>query len=348
MKKIFGRRFLSVAVGLVLVLLLYGWSSGQAPKVPLPRTLNLATHPVGTLLNSVGTGLSTVLNKHLATMVKVMPTTGPTEWLPMATTGEVDMGVLNDWDSKMGRLGKEDYKAATGGKGAAVYLLCSGIPALNGPVATVASGIKKGADVKGKTYVGVFTGSGGITAQAKAALANWGINPADVKMVSVPGVEAGVRALIEGKADITGSTNIGMSVVSELDAGKGARFISFDPSPEAFKRMQDYFPCYPVQVKPGPGMAGVKEPVTLMAYNFYLVSSEKMSNETAYAVIKTLWEYDKELAPIHVRLKDWTRDKYVTTKATIPYHPGVIKFYKEIGAWTAEMDNLQQQLLRQK
>ncbi len=348
MKKIFGRRFLSVAVGLVLVLLLHGWSNGQAAKVSLPRTLNLATHPVGTLLNAVGTGLSTVLNKHLPTMVKVMPTTGPTEWLPMATTGEVDMGVLNDWDSKMGRLGKEDYKAATGGKGAAIYLLCSGIPALNGPVATVASGIKKGADVKGKAYVGVFTGSGGITAQAKAALANWGINPADVKMVSVPGVEAGVRALIEGKADITGSTNIGMSVVSELDAGKGARFISFDPSPEAFKRMQEYFPCYSVQVKPGPGMAGVREPVYMMAYNFYLVSSEKLTNDTAYAVIKTLWEYDKELAPIHVRLKDWTRDKYVTTKATIPYHPGAIKFYKEIGAWTPEMDNLQQQLLRQK
>jgi TRAP transporter TAXI family solute receptor len=167
-------------------------------------------------------------------------------------------------------------------------------------------------------------------------------------MVSVPGVEAGVRALIEGRADITGSTNVGMSVVAELDAGKGARYISFDPSPEAFKRMQDYFPCYPVQVKPGPGMVGVKEPVTLMAYNFYLVSSEKLSNETAYAIIKTLWEYDKELAPIHVRLKDWTRNRYVTTKATIPYHPGAIKFYKEIGAWGAEMDNLQQQLLRQK
>jgi TRAP-type uncharacterized transport system substrate-binding protein len=95
-------------------------------------------------------------------------------------------------------------------------------------------------------------------------------------------------------------------------------------------------------------MVGVKEPVTLMAYNFYLVSSEKLSNETAYAIIKTLWEYDKELAPIHVRLKDWTRNRYVTTKATIPYHPGAIKFYKEIGAWGAEMDNLQQQLLRQK
>jgi len=337
-----------VGVGLVLVILLHGWSSGQSPKVPLPKTLNLATHPVGTLLNAVGTGLSTVLNKHLPTMVKVMPTTGPTEWLPMATTGEVDMGVLNDWDSKMGRLGKEDYKAATAGKGASIYLLCSGIPALNGPVAAEASGIKKGADVKGKRYVGVFTGSGGITAQAKAALANWGINPTDVKMISVPGVEAGVRAIIEGRADITGSTNVGMSVVSELDAGKGARYISFDPSPEAFKRMQEYFPCYPVQVKPGPGMAGVKEPVTLMAYNFYLVASEKLSNETAYAVIKTLWEYDKELAPMHVRLKDWTRDRYVTTKATIPYHPGVVKFYKEIGAWGAEMDNLQRQLLQEK
>ena len=347
MKKIIRRKFLFVGVGLILVILLHGGSSGQSPKVALPKTLNLATHPIGTMLNAVGTGLSTVLSKHLPTMVKVMPTTGPTEWLPMATTGEVDMGVLNNWDSKMGRLGRLEYKAATGGKGASIYLLCCGVPAYNGVVVSEKSGIKKGTDLKGKTVVGVYTGSAGITGQMRASLANFGLKPTEVKMINVPGVEAGIRGIIEGRND-AGMANIGMAVVAELDAKDGARFLSYDPSPEGFKRMQEHFPCYPAQVKPGPGLTGIREPIYLMGYDFYLVGSEKLSGDAAYAIVKTLWENDKELAPIHVRLKEWTKDRYVTTKATIPYHPGAIKFYKEMGAWGTEMDNLQKQLLEEK
>ena len=42
------------------------------------------------------------------------------------------MGVLNNYDAQMGRLGKEDYNAATAGKGSPIYLLCSGTPANGG------------------------------------------------------------------------------------------------------------------------------------------------------------------------------------------------------------------------
>lgn len=336
-------------LGVTMFVLMGGWAIGadQTPKV-LPKTLTFATNPIGSMQNSVGTGLASVMSKHLPTLVKVMPTTGTREWFPMTATGEVDMGILNSWDAKMGRLGRGDYKAATAGKGAPIYLLTSGCRARNGVVVAESSGIKKGTDLKGKRYVGVFTGSAGITAQATAALANWELKTTDVRMINVPGVEAGVRAIIEGHADGTGSTSIGMGVIAELDAGKGARYLSFDPSPEAVKRMQEYFPCSVVQIKPAPGLIGVREPIYVSTYDFYCVASEKLSDYAAYCIVKTLWEYDKELAPIHVMLKDWTRDRYVTTNATIPYHPGAINFYKEIGAWKSEMDNLQRQLLGEK
>lgn len=325
-----------------------GQPSQPEQKPTTPKVLTLATHPVGTLVNSMGTGLATVLSKYLGSEVKVMPTTGPAEWLPMVATGEIDLGVLNNWDAQMGRLGKEEYQAATGGKGAPIYLLTSGTPALTGVVVAEGSGIRKGEDLKGKRYVGTYTGSGGITAQARAALANFGLTPSDVKMISVPGVEAGVRAVIEGRADAAGSANVGMGVIAELDADKGARFLSFDPSPEAVKRMQQYYPGYLVRVEPGPGKVGVREPIYLMSYDFYLVASEKLSEDAAYAIVKALWEHDSELGAIHARLKDWTKDRFVTNRATIPYHPGAIKFYKEVGVWGPEMDSLQAQLMAAK
>jgi uncharacterized protein len=317
-------------------------------QVKLPQTMNLATHPIGSFVNAMGSGLSTVLSKNLKTVVKVMPTTGPTEWLPMVASGEVDMGVLNNYDAQMGRLAKADYQAATGGKGSPIYLLCSGTPANNGVLVANNSGIMKAADLKGKRFVAIYTGSAGITAQGRAALANMGLEPSDVKMISVPGVEAGVRAIIEGKADANAATNIGMAATAELDAQNGARYISFDPSLEAIQRMLQYYPCYLVQVMPGPGMVGVREPTWVMAYDFYLVAAEKMSDEVAYQIVKTLWEHDKELGAIHVRLKDWTNDRFVSSKATVPYHPGAVKFYQEMGVWTGDMAKLQQNLLAQK
>jgi TRAP transporter TAXI family solute receptor len=348
-----GVLFLSFGLAFLLLLGAGTESTGQTtkaekPRAPLPKLLNLATHPVGTLVNTFGTGMATVFSKHLSTVVKVMPTTGPTEWLPMVASGEVDFGILNNWDAKNGRYGREEYKAATAGKGSPIYLLCSGTPNINGTLTSESSGIRKGSDLKGKRVVCIFTGSAGISGQARASLANFGLKTGDVKVVSVPGVEAGVRAIIEGRADATGSAAMGMAAAAELEADKGARYLSFDPSPQALQRMQEHFPCYMVQVTPGPGKVGVKEATYMMAYDFYLVGSEKMSHDVAYTLVKTLWEFDKELAPIHIRLKEWTKERFVTNKAAIPYHPGAITFYKEVGAWGAEMENLQKKLLEEK
>jgi len=102
---------LFVLMGIMIFLLAGSGREGMGQG--LPKILNLATHPIGTLLNTFGTGLATVLSKHLPTSVKVMPTTGPTEWLPMIISGEVDFGILNNWDAKNGRYGREEYKLAT-------------------------------------------------------------------------------------------------------------------------------------------------------------------------------------------------------------------------------------------
>lgn len=317
-------------------------SMGQSS---LPPVLNLATHPLGSKYNALGSGLGAVLSAHLSTEFKVMPTAGPVVWLPMIKTGEVDLGVANNWDTKMGWLAKGPYEKVMGGKGAPIRLLCNGSPNINGVIAAADSGIMKGADIKGKRYVGIFKGSAAITAQAMAALANFGLSPEDVKMISVPGVSHGVKALIEGRADVCGSAVIGMGAIVELDAKRGARFLSFDDSPEAAKRYAEIFPAVPIKVEPGPKKIGIKGPTIMMKYDTYLVGAERLSDQTAYEIVKTLWDYDKELWPINVALKTWTTDLFVTKNATIPYHPGAIKFYKEKGVWNTDMDKVQAKLL---
>jgi TRAP-type uncharacterized transport system substrate-binding protein len=68
----------------------------------------------------------------------------------------------------------------------------------------------------------------------------------------------------------------------------------------------------------------------------------------AYDIVKNLWDYNQELGAIHVRLKDWSTDRFVNSTNVIPYHPGAIKFYKEKGIWTQEMEQRQDQLVAEK
>lgn len=334
----------AVALGAALALAL----GTPAAAEDVPKVMNLATHGLGSLINAMGVGMGKVIGAHLNTQVKVMPTSGPTEWLPQIASGEVQMGLLNNYDAMHGRRATGGYEKALRNKGAPILLLTSGTPNWLSALTTTGSGVKSCADLKGKRIVDRYTGSAGVTAQGAAVLANCGIGPKDYKSVMVAGgPDKGIQALIDGTADVAGSAAVGMGIIAELDAKRGALFVSLDPSPEAWARFREEFPASPKKIEPGKGRAGIREPTFVAQYPFYLVAAESLSQEAAYQVVKVLWEKNEELFPMHARLKDWVKDGYVDDSATIPYHPGAIKFYKEVGAWSPKMDELQAKLLAQ-
>lgn len=313
-----------------------------------PKVLSLGTHAVGSLVNTVGTGLATELSKTMGIEVKTVPLTGPQEWLPMINTGEMDLGVMNNWDSEQGWLGGATYAKPSDGKGFPISLLATGGTTLIGVLVPNDSDIKTGADLKGKRFAGIITGSAGITAQEDAFLANYGLTRDDVTEISVPSIAAAATAVIEGKADATGVA-LGMANIQELEAAKGARFLSLDASPEAVKRTNEKYQGSMVQASPAPKNVGVRQPNTnFWSYNMYFVGRNNLSEETAYNIVKNLWENNKELTAINKNMASWTTDQFAVQDNTIPYHPGAIKFYKEKGVWTDAMDKHQQELLAKK
>lgn len=305
--------------------------------------LSMGTHPTGTLFNTLGSGIGTVLSQQSDYEIRVIGASGPVEWFPQFIPHEIDLGVLNNWDAQMGWRGEYEYEPVSNGEGFPVRLIAVGSHNSIAGIVAADSDIESAEDIKGKRFVTEFTGSGGITAQAKAFLANHNIALDDVREISVPSVVDGVTAVQEGRTDASASAVLGMAAIEELDATRGARFIGFDPSPEAVERMQEEFPGYLVEIEAGP--PGVHEDLYAMAYDIYLVARADLPDNVAYDLVNTLWEHYEELAPIHPLFAHWTPDKYVSDIATIPYHPGVIEFYEEEGVWDEEMENLQNELL---
>jgi len=341
-------RHRSLAARAAIVAALAAAPLGFASAQDVPKVMNLATHGVGSVLNAAGIGLAKVIGTHIDTQVKVMPSAGPTQWLPQIATGEVHMGVLNNYDALHGRRADAGYEKALGGKGAPIMLLTSGTRNWLGPLASAESGIKSCADLKGKRIVSRYTGSVGVTAQGAAMMANCGVSAGEFKEVAVAGgPDKGIQALMDGTADVASSAAVGMGIIAELDAKKGARFVALDPSPEAWARFRQHFPASPKKLEPDKARVGVHEPIYIAEYPFYLVAAQSLSEEAAYRIVKVLWEKNAELFPLHARLRDWVKERFVDEDATIPYHPGAVRFYKEAGAWSPRMDQVQAKLLKQ-
>lgn len=327
----------------------FALASTGATAQDVPKVMNLGTHGVGSLLNAIGIGLGKVIGANLDVQVRVMPGAGPSQWLPQTGTGEVHMGVLNNYDAHHGRHATGGYEKALRNRGAPILLLTSGTRNWLGPVVSEDSGIKSCSDLKGKRIIVRYTGSAGVTAQGAAVAANCGLDARDFRSVPVAGgPDKGIQAILDGTADVSASGAVGMGIIAELDAKRGARFVSLDPSPQAWARFRKHFPAAPRKVEPAPGRVGIREPITLAEYPFYLVAAEKVSNEAAYRIVKVLWEKNAELFPLHARLRAWVKEGYVDEDATIPYHPGAVRFYKEVGAWSPQMEQIQAGLLKKK
>jgi TRAP transporter TAXI family solute receptor len=309
--------------------------------------INIATLPIGSYLNVIGNAVAIVVGKHTSMRTTVKPMAGPFAFLPLMKTGEIDLAMINNWDSEKGYLGESVYKKLSEQKGFPIRLIAISENIRVNFVVAADSGIHKCSDLKGKKTAQPLT-LPALEAQREALLANCGLKPSDVIPVPVSSVTEGARVVIEGRADASNTFSVGTPSVEELHSKRGARFLPLDPSPEGIKRVKEKFPGYPVKVTPGPGRTGVEEEMYLWAYDIYVIGRQDLPDEIAYQVAKALWENYKELGAFHVLLKSWTPDRFVTKEAIIPYHPGAIKFYIEKGVWAKEMEKLQQELLTKK
>jgi TRAP-type uncharacterized transport system substrate-binding protein len=99
-----------------------------------------------------------------------------------------------------------------------------------------------------------------------------------------------------------------------------------------------------VETCPGGKHVGVPKDQPFMYLDIYLVGHVKLADAVAYEVTKVLWANDAELIKKPM-LKGWLTDRFVSKQASVPYHPGAIKFYKEKGIWTKDMEQVQKKLL---
>ena len=307
--------------------------------------LRLGTNPVGSIMYVFGSGISAVVGKYTSIEIENFPE-GNLVALPMFSTKECDLAISAADELHAAYIGKGPYEMLTRGKGINLRLVQLGCRIPAGQVVAEDSGIKTYEDLKGKRVCLDFGVHYALSMGSRAALYGGGLTEDDVIVMKANSVPDAARMVIEGKADACYGA-VGVPIFKELDVARGARHLGIEDTPEIYKKIHKIFHGYfPMKIKPGP--VGVREPIVLNGRNFSLVARPDLSDKMVYEITKSLWEHDKELGPYHPRLKDWTKKRFVARTAPAPYHPGAIKFYKEVGVWTKEMENAQEELLAKK
>jgi TRAP transporter TAXI family solute receptor len=327
--------------------LLLAWTIEETKAQQLPPVLSIGTSSVGSFQYVASSAVASVISKYTPMKATVRSMAGTAAWFPLIATKDLELGMLNNWEAEKGYFGESIYTKLSGGKGFSIRLVAVGIWNSISSIVAGDSGIYKISDLRGKRVAGNYP-TVSFQLQTEALLANGGVKWSEIIPVSVSTLAEGIKAVIEGRADAAGTIRLGVPLVEELYTKRGARFLPLDPSPEAMKRVYEKFPGYPVKVAPGPGNRGIEKEQYMYAFDDNLIGREDLPDEAVYLIVKALWENYKDLGSVHVLLKDWTPQRFVSNKALIPYHPGAIKFYKEKGVWTDEMVKLQEALLAKK
>ena len=322
-------------------------AAGSASFAFAANYLRMASGVVGSGTHSMANGFAAVYQTHTGETLEAL-TKELAATLPQLYAGQYELAcqtnsavylIYNNFDLRtLERTGSKERPPLR------MVMMGNKMPA--GFLALKASGMTKISDLKGKRatlkfghYAAQFTASVNMVA---AGL----VTDKDVTAVQSSNIPMGAQLLSDGVVDACfgGST---VPAFRELDAAKGVRFLAHaEPTPEVEARLRAMYPGGTfMRVEPNPGMVGIPEPMWMIGNHNSVLSSTNIPDAVVYKFVKVIYENRQDLVQYAPDFKDWINEPPVNTYTCAPYHPGAIRFYKEAGLWTAEMEKWNQELL---
>jgi hypothetical protein len=146
---------------------------------------------------------------------------------------------------------------------------------------------------------------------------------------------SGVDLLGEGKVEAAalaiGTAQVQRANVSLASRG-GVRFLNVASSPEATARIRKFLPARPVVVQPAPHAVGIVAPTTVIEYSVFFSTHKGMPDDLVYTIAKAIHGGKDDMMKGHPVFRSF-RPGSMTEEIGVPWHPGAIKYYKEIGQW---------------
>jgi TRAP transporter TAXI family solute receptor len=318
-------------------------STLPAPK--LPKFITITSYPIGSLGTILATAFSDAIEKK--TGIKTRPTPADTDVgrvLPVKN-GEAQAAVLTAATVYFASNGLGEFGAKQWGP-QRLRLVYAGNIIHHGLAVRADSGIKTWADLKGKK---VAFPPGLFSLTVPALLAYGGLSKDDVTVVKAAGYTAGIKMVMEGSADACHACPVTPLMKEWESAPYGLRYLPMDSKDQdAWEHLKKFAPFMAFPIWADYGGLGEGGPKWLAFYPYTMTSYDTVDQDVIYTMVKAMDEgYDLYKNVKKPSSGEWTLANTLTLKKPvyIPFHPGLIRYAKEKGKWTPELEAWQAKAL---
>jgi TRAP transporter TAXI family solute receptor len=319
-----------------LVAVFVGCSSSKKEQY-----VTLGTAPVGGAFAPVGNAIASVANEFKGDhewKVQAQGTKGSQQNIRMLDKGEIQLGMSNSAISYAAARGTGSWD-----KKYDIRAVVTLAPNVGLFITKKNSGIESLADLKDKRIT-VGPAGAGFEMFLGPLLTAHGVNYGTGDPAFTPMNEtysAAVQLLGDDNADAAFMGGaVPTPAVTQACTSYDISFIPYDESvrQELIKEYEFYQPVtIPAKNKDGkPTYKGLESDFqALNVGSMQLITNADVDEELVYQLTKTIWENRKEIAKQH-RAANAINEQNAARYTGTEFHPGAIRFYKEIGIWPEE------------
>jgi TRAP transporter TAXI family solute receptor len=327
-------------ISLLLTSLGLNSSTNAAPQKAWPKSVSIASG-TGSTYFAIAGGLGKIMERYLHVPGIPSKTSGTSETARLMARGDLQMGFITP------DTGYECYR------GIGMFKESGPMPiraflqdfSLEFEAITLKkSGIKTYPDLKGKVVNSRLRGSATTWTLFEATLHAYGMKESDFKAsLEWTSMDECMDALITGKVDaIYVAGHSPWAKLTELASLHDIHILSIDDAHIA--KILEKLPWASVLTIPGGTYKGVDKDLKTIGSSVFIACHKDLPDDFIYEVVKAVFTHFDEFGTYHPVCKLFSPEAVKRVNVTA-YHPGAIKYYKEIGVWTKELDKRQAKLL---
>ncbi|MDP2643527.1 MAG: TAXI family TRAP transporter solute-binding subunit [Desulfobacterales bacterium] len=337
---------LSVFIVLHMAFMLGGSDFRQARAAGGSDRLIWTTLNPGTSFYFTAVGMTQLINQHTDLKIILRPMPGPVAGIMAIHDGKAQLGELSDFNTRNFTYGIISKMVPAVKKAFPEIRMLMGTNYLwRSWFTRPDTGIKTIYDLKGKKLSYLVPGIFIQNALGEDSLRAAGIDPekdvTSIKSDNIPGLNQNVKNMkVDGGLNaITGSG------IEEVRATRGLVVIPFPP--EIYEKLRpELKDAIDLQEIKANYLPGLQATMHLTGFQKYIITNQKLSEETTYTVVKAIMEHAKEIERLGLDFREYGNKQFaLPAKFKIPFHDGAIRYYKEAGMWKPEHDARQNKLI---
>jgi TRAP transporter TAXI family solute receptor len=292
------------------------------------KTIAIGTGGTGGVYYPLGGGLANVLSKYLTGYQATAEVTGGSvDNLKLIGTKQSELGFT------MADAALDAFKGEDKFKGAKVEVrtLMVLYPNRMHVVTIEGTGITKLSDLKGKR---VSTGSPGSATEVMAfrVIEAAGLDKDKDMRRERLGAAESVNAIKDRKIDaFFWVGGLPTAAVTDLGATPGVKIKMIDHADVVDKMNAKYGDLYVRDVIPAKTYPGQDQDNPQATVWNILVASDQMSNDTAYAITKIIFDRKADLVAVHAEAANIDYKYQIKNSSPVPWHPGALKYFADQG-----------------